>query len=81
MQAKAFKAWDGIQREHTVAVSKTKDCLNAVVSRVPLVDGAKGKSQTVSQALRQAADIANSIKTTIYLLTTMQFPRAPNLPP
>ncbi|KAL4201984.1 hypothetical protein AMTRI_Chr02g261540 [Amborella trichopoda] len=71
-QAKAFKAWDGIQREHTVAVSKTKDCLNAVVSRVPLVDGAKGKSQTVSQALRQAADIANSIKTTIYLLTTMR---------
>ncbi|KAL4201974.1 hypothetical protein AMTRI_Chr02g261500 [Amborella trichopoda] len=70
-QAKAFKAWDGIQREYTVAVSKTKDCLNAVVSRVPLVDGTKGKSQTVSQALRRAADIANSIKTTIYILTTM----------
>ncbi|XP_020519197.1 LOW QUALITY PROTEIN: QWRF motif-containing protein 4-like [Amborella trichopoda] len=68
--AKAFKAWDGIQREHTVAVSKTKDCLNTVVvSRVPLVDGAK--SQAVSQALRQAADVANSIKTIIYLLTTM----------
>ncbi|XP_020521174.1 uncharacterized protein LOC110007001 [Amborella trichopoda] len=80
IDAKAFKAWDGIQREHTVAVSKTKDCLNAVVSRVPLVDGAKGKSQTVSQALRQAADIANSIKTTIYLLTTMAQRMASLLP-
>ncbi|KAM0025859.1 putative QWRF family protein [Helianthus debilis subsp. tardiflorus] len=40
-QMKMLEAWRGMERTHTSDVSTTKDCLEAIACRVPLIEGAK----------------------------------------
>ncbi|KAJ4849195.1 hypothetical protein Tsubulata_037080, partial [Turnera subulata] len=64
-QIKPLEAWGDMERQHLSAVSKTKECLHSVVCRVPLTEGAKVDPQSASVALRQASDLAASMKSTL----------------
>ncbi|KAL5730055.1 hypothetical protein ACHQM5_002928 [Ranunculus cassubicifolius] len=64
-QVEPLKALGDMERQHLSALSTTKDCLHSVVCRVPLVDGAKLEPQPTSIALRHAADLTASIKSTL----------------
>ncbi|WJZ99450.1 hypothetical protein VitviT2T_017895 [Vitis vinifera] len=61
-QIRPLEAWGDMERQHLSAVSVTKDCLNSVVCRVPLIEGAEVNSQSASLALCHALDLAASIK-------------------
>ncbi|KAK9133863.1 hypothetical protein Scep_013391 [Stephania cephalantha] len=62
-QIQNLEAWGDMERQHTSAVSTTKDSLNSIVCRVPLKDGAKVDTQRASVALRNATDLSASMKT------------------
>ncbi|KAK9082174.1 hypothetical protein Syun_031623 [Stephania yunnanensis] len=62
-QIQNLEAWGDMERQHTCAVSTTKDSLNSIVCRVPLKDGAKVDTQMASVALRNATDLSASMKT------------------
>lgn len=38
---KALECWANMEREHMLAISKTKECLHSAVCKVPLIEGAK----------------------------------------
>ncbi|KAK8657273.1 hypothetical protein V6N13_035523 [Hibiscus sabdariffa] len=61
-QMKALESWAEMERQHLSAISVTKECLHAVVCKVPLVEGAKVDAQSASMALRHAFDLTASIK-------------------
>ncbi|KAJ8748300.1 hypothetical protein K2173_001719 [Erythroxylum novogranatense] len=61
-QMKLLESWGVMDRHHSSAVSMIKQCLHSVVSRVPLMEGAKVDFETVSNAIRQASDMMGSIK-------------------
>ncbi|XP_029116789.1 uncharacterized protein [Elaeis guineensis] len=76
-QMKALESWGDMERQHTSALSTTKDCLQATVCRLPLLDGAKAEPQHLSAALRQAKDVTATITTTINMI----IPKAQNTVP
>ncbi|XVF66889.1 hypothetical protein PTKIN_Ptkin10aG0074600 [Pterospermum kingtungense] len=61
-QMKALECWSEMEREHLLAISKTKECLHSVVCKVPLIEGAKFDAHSASMALRHAFDLTASIK-------------------
>ncbi|CAL5336677.1 unnamed protein product [Camellia sinensis] len=61
-QIKSLEAWGDMERQHSSAISMTKDCLHSVICRIPLVDGAKMETHSTSIALRHGSDLATSIK-------------------
>ncbi|KAE8727396.1 protein TRANSPARENT TESTA 12-like [Hibiscus syriacus] len=61
-QMKALESWADMERQHSSAISMTKESLHAVVCKVPLVEGAQVDTQSASMALRLASDLAASIK-------------------
>ncbi|GMI99675.1 QWRF domain containing 3 [Hibiscus trionum] len=61
-QMKALESWAEMERQHLSAISMTKECLHAVVCKVPLVEGAKVDAQSASMALRHAFDLTTSVK-------------------
>nr|XP_043625509.1 QWRF motif-containing protein 3-like [Erigeron canadensis] len=70
-QMKLLEAWRDMERRHISDVSMTKDCLEAVACRVPLIQGAKMDLQTTAIALRHAADLVSTIMTmTLSLMPT-----------
>ncbi|CAM8995736.1 unnamed protein product [Rhodiola kirilowii] len=66
-QMKLLESWGEIERQHTSAVSKTKDSLLAAVCKVPLIEGAEVDTQLASLTLRHASDLTASMKS---ILTT-----------
>ncbi|XP_038993156.1 QWRF motif-containing protein 3-like [Hibiscus syriacus] len=60
---KALESWADMERQHSSAISMTKECLHAVVCKVPLVEGAEVDAQSASMALRHASELTASIKT------------------
>ncbi|KAJ1434595.1 QWRF family [Sesbania bispinosa] len=71
-QMKLLEAWGGMERQHVSAITATKECFHAVVCRVPLLEGAKVNMQSTSIALRQASDIAASIKSILTSFSPLQ---------
>ncbi|EOX99326.1 Family of Uncharacterized protein function, putative [Theobroma cacao] len=61
-QMKALESWADVERQHLASISMTKECLHSVVSKVPLIEGAKVDAQSASMALRHASDLTVSIK-------------------
>ncbi|KAL5581913.1 hypothetical protein UlMin_014355 [Ulmus minor] len=61
-QFKLMEAWGDMERQHSAAISKTKESLHSVVCRIPLIEGAKVDIQSASMALRHASDLTSSIK-------------------
>ncbi|XP_076930653.1 QWRF motif-containing protein 3-like [Bidens hawaiensis] len=55
-QMKMLEAWKDMERRHTSDISMTKDCLEAIACRVPLIEGAK-TSETAS-ILSELAKVA-----------------------
>ncbi|KAL5986861.1 hypothetical protein ACLOJK_015195 [Asimina triloba] len=76
-QIKPLEAWAEIERQHFSAVSMTKDCIHSVVCRVPLIEGAQADSQSLSMALRHAADLTSSINAAICGFSPMGTKTAP----
>ncbi|XP_062104708.1 QWRF motif-containing protein 3 [Humulus lupulus] len=64
---KLLEAWGDMERQHLASVSTTKDCLNSVVCKVPLIEGAKVDVQSASLTFRHASDLTSAIKS---MLTT-----------
>ncbi|KAF2286726.1 hypothetical protein GH714_024712 [Hevea brasiliensis] len=64
-QIKQLEAWGDMERQHSAAVFKTKECLHSVVCRIPLIEGAKVDPQLTSIALRHASDLTASIKSSL----------------
>ncbi|KAL1562416.1 QWRF motif-containing protein 3-like [Salvia divinorum] len=60
-QTEALEAWENMERQHSTALSNTTDCLNSVVCKLPLVDGAKVEPQLASVAMCHASNIATKI--------------------
>ncbi|CAL1406696.1 unnamed protein product [Linum trigynum] len=61
-QMNALERWEEMERQHTAALSKTQESLNAVVCRVPLIKGARVNEELTSLAFRHATDLTNSIR-------------------
>ncbi|KAK8569628.1 hypothetical protein V6N13_046677 [Hibiscus sabdariffa] len=61
-QMKALESWADMERQHLSAISMTKECLHAVVCKLPLVEGAEVDPQSTLVALRHAFDLTASIK-------------------
>lgn len=61
-QLKLLEAWGSMERQHVSTITATKECLHSAVCRVPLLEGAKVNIQFTSIAIRQASDVAASIK-------------------
>ncbi|KAJ8543448.1 hypothetical protein K7X08_005971 [Anisodus acutangulus] len=61
-QIKLLESWDSMERQHSSAVSKSLDCLQSAVCRVPLIEGATVEPQSAIIALRHASDVSSSIK-------------------
>ncbi|KAK4355891.1 hypothetical protein RND71_024862 [Anisodus tanguticus] len=61
-QIKLLESWDSMERQHSSAVSKSLDCLQSTVCRVPLIEGATVEPQSAIIALRHASDVTSSIK-------------------
>ncbi|KAF8391405.1 hypothetical protein HHK36_023709 [Tetracentron sinense] len=59
-QVKPLEAWGDIERQHSLAISMTKDCLHSVVCRVPLTEGAK--AQKTVPLLSELAEVVSKEK-------------------
>ncbi|KAF5786164.1 putative QWRF family protein [Helianthus annuus] len=59
-QMKMLEAWRGMERTHTSDVSTTKDCLEAIACRVPLIEGAKMDPQATTISLRHGIHLVES---------------------
>ncbi|CAL5391637.1 unnamed protein product [Camellia sinensis] len=68
-QIKSLEAWGDMERQHSSAISMTKDCLHSVICRIPLVDGAKMETHSTSIALRHGSDLATSIKSMLSIFS------------
>ncbi|KAM7276759.1 hypothetical protein ACFE04_018625 [Oxalis oulophora] len=64
-QMNLLETWGDIDWSHSSAVSKITECLNFVICRVPLIEGAKADPHSTSIALRRASDFSLSIKSTL----------------
>ncbi|KHN22900.1 hypothetical protein glysoja_020830 [Glycine soja] len=64
-QMKLLETWGSMERQHITAITIMKECLQSVVSKVPLFEGAKVDMQLVSIAQRHASDLAGSIKSVL----------------
>ncbi|CAI9280170.1 unnamed protein product [Lactuca saligna] len=60
-QMKMLEAWRDMEKKHISNVSMTKDCLEGVACKVPLIEGAKMDPQISSIALRHATDLVASV--------------------
>ncbi|KAH0459155.1 hypothetical protein IEQ34_011969 [Dendrobium chrysotoxum] len=61
-QIKAMERWGNyMEKHHMAAISSTKDCLHAVVCRLPLTDRAKADPQILSILLRKATNLMEAI--------------------
>ncbi|KAD6795674.1 hypothetical protein E3N88_06570 [Mikania micrantha] len=60
-QMKMLESWRAIEKNYTSNVSTTKDCLEAIACRVPLIEGAKMDPQAITIALRHGTDLVDSI--------------------
>ncbi|XP_068644998.1 QWRF motif-containing protein 3-like [Aristolochia californica] len=70
-QTKPLETWAQMEREHLSAVAVIKDCLHAVLCRVPLIEGAKVDFQQAYIALHHASDLSMSINTTMNNFSSM----------
>ncbi|KAG7983568.1 hypothetical protein I3843_04G112700 [Carya illinoinensis] len=61
-QIKLLEAWGDMERPHISAVSRTVECLHAVVSRVPLTDGSSLDIKLAKITVGRALDLTTSIK-------------------
>ncbi|KAK1284759.1 hypothetical protein QJS10_CPB21g00734 [Acorus calamus] len=69
-QIRPLQTWGAMERQHNSAVSVVKDCLNAAVCKVPLIEGAKAEVQPILDVLRNATDLAMSTMATTNSVTT-----------
>ncbi|CAN0914911.1 QWRF motif-containing protein 3 [Linum grandiflorum] len=60
-QLRGLESWGGMERQHASALSTTQESLQAVVCRVPLVQGARVNQELASLAFRHATDLTDSI--------------------
>ncbi|KAJ0983715.1 hypothetical protein J5N97_011970 [Dioscorea zingiberensis] len=70
-QVKLLNRWNDSDRQHAAALSTTRDSLQSVVCRLPLIEGAKVDPQILSAALRQTNDLTSTIKTTVGIFSPM----------
>ncbi|KAL5864976.1 hypothetical protein ACOSQ3_002490 [Xanthoceras sorbifolium] len=61
-EMKLLESWGEMERQHSSAISMTKDCLHSAVCRVPLIEGGKVNQKSASIAIRHALDLSASIK-------------------
>ncbi|KAF3614367.1 hypothetical protein FXO38_35285 [Capsicum annuum] len=61
-QIKLLEAWGSMERQHSSAVSKSTDCLQSAICRVPLIEGATVEPRSAIVALQHASDVSSSIK-------------------
>ncbi|XP_051135507.1 QWRF motif-containing protein 3 [Andrographis paniculata] len=76
-QMKRLEMWGNIERQHSSAVSSTKDCLHSLVCRIPLIHGAKVElANEAASIVRHASDVvAASIHSiSISMLTHLNSP-------
>ncbi|KAG5020949.1 hypothetical protein JHK87_016804 [Glycine soja] len=64
-QMKLLETWGSMERQHLTGITIMKECLQSVVCKVPLLEGAKVDMQLVSIAQRRASDLADSIKSVL----------------
>ncbi|RDX63281.1 QWRF motif-containing protein 3, partial [Mucuna pruriens] len=65
-QLKLLETWASMERQHLAAITIMKECLQSVVCKVPLLEGAKVDIQLASIAQRYASDLTDSIKSVLY---------------
>ncbi|KAI0505088.1 hypothetical protein KFK09_016045 [Dendrobium nobile] len=71
-QIKAMERWvNYMEKHHMAAISSTKDCLHAVVCRLPLTDRAKADPQILSILLRKATNLMAAINGNIAACVSM----------
>ncbi|XP_039140789.1 QWRF motif-containing protein 3-like [Dioscorea cayenensis subsp. rotundata] len=78
-QVKLLDRWNDTERQYVAALSTTRDSLQSVVSRLPIVEGAKADPQHISAAFRQANDLTSTIKTTVGIFSPMNLEMVPLL--
>ncbi|KAI3765601.1 hypothetical protein L2E82_15639 [Cichorium intybus] len=64
-QMKMLEGWRDIERKHTSNVLMTKDCLEGVACKIPLIEGAKMDPQTSLLTLRHATDLVAAVMSTM----------------
>ncbi|CAN1231437.1 QWRF motif-containing protein 3 [Linum perenne] len=64
-QIRGLETWEGMEQKHASALSATQESLQAVVCRVPLVNGARVNQELASLAFRHATDLTESITSTL----------------
>ncbi|KAI6697399.1 hypothetical protein NL676_017518 [Syzygium grande] len=64
-EIRPLETWGDMERRHSLAISKTTESLQSIVSRLPLIEGAEAEPQSTSFALRHALDLTTSIKSAI----------------
>ncbi|KAF8043254.1 hypothetical protein BT93_A1562 [Corymbia citriodora subsp. variegata] len=64
-QIRPLEIWGDMERQHSLAISKTTESLQSIVCRLPLIEGAEVEPQSTSFALRHALDLTMSIKSAI----------------
>ncbi|KAI3774184.1 hypothetical protein L1987_48729 [Smallanthus sonchifolius] len=60
-QMKMLEAWRDMEKRHTSYVTITKDCLEAIACRVPLIEGPKMDPQAITIALIHGTDLVESL--------------------
>ncbi|XP_020681593.1 QWRF motif-containing protein 7 isoform X2 [Dendrobium catenatum] len=71
-QIKAMERWvNYMEKHHMAAISSTKDCLHAVVCRLPLTDRAKADPQILSILMRKATNLMAAINGNIAACVSM----------
>lgn len=68
-QIKPLEAWGDMERQHLLAVSRTRDYLHSAVCKVPLIEGAMVDLQSASIALRHSSDLNASIKSLLTMFS------------
>ncbi|XP_020571919.1 AUGMIN subunit 8-like [Phalaenopsis equestris] len=70
-QMKAVERWGSLEKHHLAAISSTKDCLHAVVCRLPLTDRAKADPQILAILLRKVTNLMSAINGNVAACNTM----------
>lgn len=70
-QMKAMERWVNSEKQHMAAISSTRDCLHAVVCRLPLTERAKADPQILSILLRKASNLMAAINGNIATCSIM----------
>ncbi|KAI4385000.1 hypothetical protein MLD38_003077 [Melastoma candidum] len=68
-QIRPLEKWGDLERQHTLAICKTSECLQSIVLRVPLIDGTRFEPKTTSSALRRAYDVTTVVKANLINLS------------